>query len=99
MHFTAIILRLSAFASADQTSRAIEIAAVGMLMVFAALALLTTFLTLLPRLLVWVNAVWPERGDRHAALDVADELLGDKDEVLAAIGFVLQLGRDENDHD
>jgi Na+-transporting methylmalonyl-CoA/oxaloacetate decarboxylase gamma subunit len=91
MHLTATTLRLAAFASADQVARAVEITVIGMLMVFAALALLTVFLTLLPRFLGWINAVWPERGDRHATLDAAAELLGDEDDVLAAIGFVLHV--------
>jgi Na+-transporting methylmalonyl-CoA/oxaloacetate decarboxylase gamma subunit len=69
--------------------RATEIAAVGMLMVFAALALLCVFLAILPRVLARINSVWPEAVDRHAVLDGADQLLDEEDEVLAAIGFVL----------
>jgi Na+-transporting methylmalonyl-CoA/oxaloacetate decarboxylase gamma subunit len=86
---TAIALQLTAVVSAEQTSRAVDIAVTGMLMVFMALALLTVFLTLLPRVLTWLHAVWPESGDRQAALAGADALLGDEDDVLAAIGFVL----------
>jgi Na+-transporting methylmalonyl-CoA/oxaloacetate decarboxylase gamma subunit len=88
MHSSATTMPL-ALASEGTIGRAVEIAALGMLMVFLALGLLTLFLNLLPYLLGRINAVWPESADRHALPDGVDQTLDEEDEVLAAIGFVL----------
>jgi Na+-transporting methylmalonyl-CoA/oxaloacetate decarboxylase gamma subunit len=85
----AIKLPLVAWVSGDVTRRAVEIATVGMLMVFAALALLCGFLALLPWILAQVNALWPETADHRAPVDAAVPLLDDEDEVLAAIGLIM----------
>jgi Na+-transporting methylmalonyl-CoA/oxaloacetate decarboxylase gamma subunit len=81
-------LPLAATVTAEQARRAVEIAAVGMLMVFAALTLLVVFLTLLPRILAVIGTVWPETSDDHGAPD-PDQFPDEEDEVLAGIGFVL----------
>ena len=89
MQLTAIPVPLAHAPTAEATSRAFEIAAVGMLMVFLALALLTIFLTLLPRVLRLVARVWPETAEHSSGHGAAEEILSDEDEVLAAIAFVL----------
>ncbi|MCP4173946.1 MAG: hypothetical protein GY758_24590 [Fuerstiella sp.] len=66
----------------------IAIAGTGLLIVFAALVLITLFIAALPRILEAVAIVLPEVPDRHAAADASESLLPD-DAVLAAIGFVL----------
>jgi Na+-transporting methylmalonyl-CoA/oxaloacetate decarboxylase gamma subunit len=66
----------------------IAIAATGLLIVFAALILITLFIAALPRILEAVAKVLPEVPDRHAAPDASESLLPDE-AVLAAIGFVL----------
>ena len=79
MHLGAMTVRIVAFAPADSTARGVEIAAVG---------LLTVFLTVLPRLLERLAAIWPERADHHALSPDAGQA-DEEDDVLAAIGFVL----------
>ncbi|MCP4786985.1 MAG: hypothetical protein GY903_32550 [Fuerstiella sp.] len=64
------------------------IAGTGLLIVFAALILITLFIAALPRILEAVAHVLPEVPDRHAAPDASESLLPDE-AVLAAIGFVL----------
>ena len=63
----------------------IEIAIIGMIVVFTALALISAFISLLPSVLRIVNLIYPLKGP------VALPELSDtpKDEVLAAIGSVL----------
>jgi sodium pump decarboxylase gamma subunit len=85
----ATTLHLLAAESTDTMQRAVEIASIGMLMVFAALVLLCVFLALLPRVLARIAVVWPEAGDHHAAPAVAAVSPDEEDEVLAAIGYVL----------
>ncbi len=70
------------------TGEGIAIAGTGLLIVFAALTLITLFIAALPRVLVAVATVLPEVSDRHAAHDSSESLLPDE-AVLAAIGFVL----------
>lgn len=67
----------------------IAIAGTGLLIVFAALVLITLFIAALPRILEAVAIVLPEVPDRHAAAADASESLLPDDAVLAAIGFVL----------
>ncbi len=66
----------------------VAIAASGMLIVFAALVLVTLFISAMPHLLAVVSKVLPEVAERHAAHGRSESLLPDE-EVLAAIGFVL----------
>ena len=66
----------------------VAIAGTGLLIVFAALILITLFIAALPRILEAVAQVLPEVPDRHAAPDPSASLLPDE-AVLAAIGFVL----------
>jgi hypothetical protein len=70
------------------TGKGIAIAATGLLIVFAALILITLFIAALPRILEAVATVLPEAPDRHTVPDSSESLLPD-DAVLAAIGFVL----------
>lgn len=64
------------------------IAATGMAIVFAALLLITLFISALPRILEVVAVVLPEVPDRHAPVDASESLLPDE-AILAAIGYVL----------
>lgn len=66
----------------------VAIAGTGLLIVFAALILITLFIAALPRILEAVAQVLPEVPDRHATIDTSGTLLPDE-AVLAAIGFVL----------
>ena len=66
----------------------IPIAITGMVIVFAALVLITLFISALPRLLEAVAGVLPEVPDRQAPVDASESLLPDE-QMLAAIGFVL----------
>ena len=64
------------------------IAATGILIVFAALLLISLFIAALPRLLKSVATMFPEVSDRPVAKDSSRSLLPDE-AVLAAIGYVL----------
>ncbi len=66
----------------------VAIAATGMLIVFAALLLITLFIAGLPHLLELIARILPEVPDRHAPQDASRSLLPEE-AVLAAIGFVL----------
>ncbi len=63
----------------------IEIAIIGMIVVFTALALISAFISLLPSVLRIVNLIYPLE-DPVALPELSDT---PKDEVLAAIGSVL----------
>jgi Na+-transporting methylmalonyl-CoA/oxaloacetate decarboxylase gamma subunit len=65
------------------------IAAVGIVIVFSALMLITLFIASLPRILRVVNHVWPEAGDGHRESGHPESQTADDSDVLAAIGFVL----------
>lgn len=64
------------------------IAATGMLIVFAALFLVTLFIAALPRLLEVVATVLPESSHGHSHHELSESRLPDE-AVIAAIGFVL----------
>ncbi len=64
------------------------IAAVGLLIVFVALVLISLFIATLPRLLTIVGHLWPEVDDHHG-LEHSESEPEDDLEVIAAIGFVL----------
>ena len=64
------------------------IAATGILIVFAALLLISIFIAALPRLLESIATIFPEVTDRPVAKDSSPSLLPDE-AVLAAIGYVL----------
>jgi Na+-transporting methylmalonyl-CoA/oxaloacetate decarboxylase gamma subunit len=66
----------------------VAIAATGLLIVFAALLLITLFIAAMPRILSAVASVLPEVPDGHSPHDSSQSLLPD-DAVIAAIGFVL----------
>ncbi len=66
----------------------IAIAVTGMLIVFAALTLITLFIFALPQILDGVSKVLPETVETHAVPDRSESLLPNE-AVLAAIGFVL----------
>ena len=74
--------------SAMYSGEGVAIAATGMLIVFAALILITLFISALPHMLKVVARVIPEAPDKHAPQDRSAGLLADE-AVLAAIGFVL----------
>jgi hypothetical protein len=63
----------------------IEIAIIGMLVVFTALALISAFISLLPSVLRIVNFIYPLKDPCH----LSESSDTPKDEVLAAIGSVL----------
>ena len=63
----------------------IEIAIIGMLVVFTALALISAFISLLPYVLRVVNFIYPVKAS--SVLPERSDTLND--EVLAAIGSVL----------
>ncbi len=65
--------------------RGIEIAIIGMLVVFTALTLISAFIFLLPSVLRIVNLMYPIK-DSGFQLECSD---APKDEVLAAIGSAL----------
>lgn len=64
----------------------VSIAIMGMLIVFAALAIIAIFITLLPRLLPLLEKVVPE-AHRHSAPAPSES--SDHEEVLAAIAYAL----------
>ncbi len=70
------------------SDREIAIAMTGMVIVFAALVLVTLFISVLPGLLAILQKVLPEVQDRHTPQDQSRNLLPDQS-VVAAIGFVL----------
>lgn len=63
----------------------IEISIAGMLVVFVALALICSFIALLPAILDVVAKVYPPEDDPAASRDSAKT----EGEILAAIGFAL----------
>ncbi len=63
----------------------IEIAIIGMLVVFTALTLISAFISLLPSILRIVNFIYPIKD----SLSLPDRSDTPKDEILAAIGSVL----------
>ncbi len=63
----------------------IEISIIGMLVVFTALTLISTFISLLPSVLRIVNLIYPIKGT--GAQSVCTDT--PEDEVLAAIGSAL----------
>jgi len=89
MHSTASFAFLLATVPADEAIRAIRVALIGMFLVFATLVLISFFLSILPRILNWVNTVWPETTDPHGGLVDPTVELDDEAEVLAAIGYML----------
>lgn len=76
---------------------AIGIAVTGMVIVFVALALLSLFIAMLPRILKVISKQLPEPEGihTHPPSSVDSRTDPDEDDVLAAIGFVLRL-RDQN---
>ncbi|KHE91752.1 MAG: OadG family protein [Candidatus Scalindua rubra] len=69
--------------------RGIEIAIIGMLVVFTALTLISAFISLLPSVLRIVNLMYPIK-DQLSLPKCTDT---PKDEVLAAIGSVLHAAK------
>lgn len=69
------------------------VAITGMLIVFAALTIISIFISLLPRLVVLLANVFPE-GHHHAVQGKATKK--DDDKLLAAIGFGLLKIRAKN---
>jgi Na+-transporting methylmalonyl-CoA/oxaloacetate decarboxylase gamma subunit len=76
-------------AVSDDHLRALQIAFAGLSIVFLALVLITVFIATLPRLLSWLDVVWPESEDVHAAPVHSKTVAGDEEALIAAIGFVL----------
>ncbi len=73
----------------DPLSRGAVIAIAGLLIVFAALLLISLFIAVLPKLLEQVARVWPEVESHHGSEARAAEPDVEQAAVLAAIGFVL----------
>ncbi len=67
----------------------IEIAIIGMLVVFTALSLISAFISLLPSVLRVVNFIYPEK----ASSILPERSNTPDDEVLAAIGSVLHAAK------
>ena len=75
------------FAEGDLVQGVI-IAAVGLLIVFVALILITVFIAAMPKFLDFIGHLWPEVEEHHAFENVeSDE--DEEMELMAAIGFVL----------
>jgi len=68
------------------TGQGVDIALAGMVIVFCVLALITIFISILPRALRIVARTFPESETEVASRSTSD---GDEAEILAAIGFVL----------
>ena len=62
------------------------IAIMGMLIVFAALTIIATFIAQLPRVLPLLSKIFPEK---HQHAEPAPGKSGDHDKVLAAIAYAL----------
>lgn len=73
-------------------------AAMGMLIVFTVLILISVFIATLPRILEIVAQVLPEGAERDVPVDPSVSLLPDE-AMLAAIGYVLhrELQRETSD--
>ena len=63
----------------------VDIAIMGMLIVFLALGLITLFIAFLPNLLNIIAKLFPYK----AAAGVSEKIAAEEDNVLAAIGFAL----------
>lgn len=70
------------------------IAITGMLIVFAALAIISLFIALLPRVLKVLAVVFPE--EHHHGAVSSKKPTRDDDALLAAIGFALHKVRIKN---
>ena len=90
MSFASPVLGQATLSGADQGNLGdgVVIAAVGLLIVFVALVLISLFIATLPHVLVAVGKVWPEVSERHES-EQSDGESEDDVAVLAAIGFVL----------
>lgn len=66
----------------------IVIAAVGLLIVFVALILISLFIAAMPKFLGFIGHLWPEV-DEHHAFEHAESNEDEELELLAAIGLVL----------
>jgi len=88
--FASSLLGQAALVGAEQDNLGdgAVIAAVGLLIVFVALVLISLFIAALPHVLVAVGTIWPEVSERHES-EQSDGESEDDAAVLAAIGFVL----------
>ena len=68
---------------------AIAIAITGMLIVFTALALISVFIAVLPKLLSAIETYLPAVKDHHRAPTTAESPPSDEEKIVAAIGHVL----------
>ena len=75
------------FAEGDLVQGVI-IAAVGLLIVFVALILITVFIAAMPKFLNFIGHLWPEV-DEHHVFEHAESDEDEELELLAAIGLVL----------
>jgi oxaloacetate decarboxylase gamma subunit len=69
---------------------AIGISITGMLIVFAALGLISAFIAALPKVLATVEPYWPTSESHHHAPRPAEILPIDEERIVAAIGTVLR---------
>ncbi|QDT05994.1 hypothetical protein K227x_44010 [Rubripirellula lacrimiformis] len=69
--------------------RGLAIAIAGLVIVFAALVLLSLFIASLPTLMRLLDRIWPEVDHSHRETSHPESHVADDGAVLAAIGFVL----------
>jgi len=67
-------------------SDGISLAITGMVIVFIALSIISTFIALMPKLLPFLDSILPEEHSHHGPTKKA---VKDDGEVLAAIGYAL----------
>ena len=82
------MLLAESFSLENITSREVTIALMGLLIVFTALVLITTFIALLPKALEWLKDLLPPEGEHHhgAAAPVSSP---DEEAVVVAVGVAL----------
>ena len=83
-----LLATLSTNVVTQDWSRAVSIAASGLVIVFAVLVLLSTFIASLPRILTAIEPWFPEPQHGHGSESHPESQIPE-DEVIAAIGFVL----------
>lgn len=84
-------MRMTPFQLTNITDgNAIGISITGMLIVFAALGLISAFIGALPKVLAAVEPYWPVSEGHHHVPRPAESLPIDEERIVAAIGTVLR---------
>lgn len=74
------------------------IAAVGLLIVFTALTVISLFIALMPKALAVLERVLPELDHHHGTAAAHEQKTADEELVVAAIGFVLHTEVEKASH-